>query len=142
MPQLPAQPHDIVVLALRVNDAFSLTTAHGWHCKLRALFAKVRERAEPATIVLTGKPPVHRFPALLQPLAGFLGLRARLLDTIARVAAADGDAVHGPAIEADAETHLCADGVHPSLLGYALRARGVAATLNAVCVSRACVRAN
>lgn len=129
LPQLPARAHDILVLVLGVNDVLSLTTTRTWEGELRTMLAEARERTASASMVLTGVPPLHHFPALPQPLAGFLGLRAHLLDAIARETAADTGVVYVPTPEGIAGEHLCADGIHPSPTGYALWAQAVADSL-------------
>lgn len=129
LPALPARHHDAVVLVLGVNDVLSLTGAGSWARELNALIAAVRERAAPDHVLVAGVPPVHRFPALPQPLAGFLGLRSRLLDGIARETASAAGAVYAGVPMGGGREHFCPDGVHPSPAGYALWARTLAAAL-------------
>jgi lysophospholipase L1-like esterase len=94
-----------------------------WTRDLGALVAALRARCgDRVQVVLAAVPPLHRFPALPQPLRWALGARARLLDM-----AAAGWAAHRPgvvhvpasALEAVADRGMfAADGFHPSPEGY------------------------
>lgn len=72
---LPAEPFDVAVTALGVNDAKALHTRARWRRDQRALRALLRERFGVRRIVVSGLPPVRHFPALPQPLRWYLGRR-------------------------------------------------------------------
>lgn len=129
LPRLGPDPVDIAVIALGVNDTVSLTRPARWAKELGNLIAELRSHVRPALVVVSGVPPMDRFPALPQPLAAMLGLRARLLDALAREVALDRNASFAPApVEGD-RSYFCADGFHPSPVGYESWARHLAAAV-------------
>src|SRR5215213_322742 len=75
---------DVAVLALGVNDTLRFHAHARWLRALSALAGAVRERCGPVPVILSGVPPMGRFPALPQPLRATLGVRAALLDRAAR----------------------------------------------------------
>lgn len=111
---------DLVVVTVGINDLVQRRPLRRWTSDLAELIAVLRGRYAHATLVLAGMPPVHRFPALPQPLRLVLGTRARAMDRIMRDAARAGGAVHAPMDEAMARNRalFAADGFHPSPAGY------------------------
>jgi len=82
--RLESETFDVAVTALGVNDVLSGVRLGGWledQARLRTL---LRKRFDVRTIVVSGLPPVHGFPALPQPLRWHLGRRARELDAALR----------------------------------------------------------
>ena len=76
--------------------------------------------------LVTAVPPLAHFHALPQPLRGWFGLRAGLLDAdLRRVATASG-ARHIAFDLPMQPRYLARDGYHPSAEGYALWAEGIA----------------
>ena len=120
LPQVPATDVDLALIGLGVNDCLQLTAARRWQASLEALIDGLNERCRPRWVVLAGVPPMQHFPALPQPLAGMLGLRARMLDAAAAdVAAARSDVVHVPmAFDGRFQELFCHDGFHPSARGH------------------------
>jgi len=122
----PAAPidADVVVIALGVNDTISVSSVAAWVGGLEALRQCVRESSPEAAIVLSGVPPMQRFPAFPAPLRYVLGLRAHVLDRAAITWVRGHTAVrhvpHPPVARADVPVMFCADHFHPSALGYAL----------------------
>ena len=114
---------DVAVIALGVNDTLRFHAPGRWRGALEALVAELRTRCGEIPVVLSGVPPVGRFPALPQPLRGVLGLRARLLDETARRLAGElGDVAYVPMPRIDTpevDAYFCADRFHPSPRGYA-----------------------
>ena len=116
--QLPHHPVDRVILALGVNDTTRLHTLRRWTADLQQVIAAVRQRVGPAPILLTGVPPLDRFPALPQPLRRVIGLRGRLLDqAAANLAQHLPNVTHHPIPTASSDT-FAPDGYHPSPAGY------------------------
>lgn len=76
----PAEPFDVAVLALGVNDVTALRPAARWLRDVEQLTALLHGRHRLRRVLWSGLPPMHRFPALPQPLRGVLGLHARGLD--------------------------------------------------------------
>lgn len=70
-------PFDVLVTSLGVNDVTGGRTVRGWLRDQRALRSLARTRLGVSLAVVTGLPPVDRFPALPQPLRWVLGTRAK-----------------------------------------------------------------
>ena len=120
LPKVPSTGVDLALIGLGVNDCLQLTGVRRWQAGLEDLLDGLNERCRPRWIVLAGVPPMQHFPALAQPLAGMLGLRARMLDTAAAdVAATRSDVVHVPmAFDGRFQELFCHDGFHPSARGH------------------------
>lgn len=129
VPKLAGCRADVVVIALGVNDAIEFHTARRWSSDIETLIADVRAEVGDALVLLSGVPPLDYFPALPQPLSFVLGARSAALErasvsltkTLKRV-------VHVPfQIDSDRRDDLfCADGFHPSELGYSEWAKQLA----------------
>ncbi|TDD71779.1 SGNH/GDSL hydrolase family protein [Actinomadura darangshiensis] len=119
---------DLVVLTVGINDLIRRRPLRRWTADMSELIAVVRDRYADATVLVAGMPPVHRFPALPQPLRSVLGARARTMDRIMREAAAAGGAMHAPMDEAMARDRrlFASDGFHPSPAGYRAWAQDLA----------------
>jgi lysophospholipase L1-like esterase len=118
---------DLVVMSLGVNDATHLRTTRRFFNDQKSLHQKLQAYG-PQLLVLTGLPPVHRFPALPQPLRRLIGERANRLDAVLRdMGRAPGkswvsirQAMHL------GEGDMASDGFHPGPAIYAEWARAVA----------------
>jgi len=120
VPELAGKSADAVIIALGVNDVISWAGVSQWTKDIEQLISGVRQHLNNSLIILTGVPPMQYFPALPQPLKHVLGRRAKLLDR----ASADLAAVLPRVIHVSSDFELdkeffCADGFHPSELGYA-----------------------
>ncbi|GAA0551557.1 SGNH/GDSL hydrolase family protein [Actinomadura livida] len=111
---------DLVVVTVGINDLIRGRPLRRWTDDVSRLIAALQGRYAHATLVVAGMPPVHRFPAIPQPLRLVLGARARLMDRIMRDAARSRGAVHAPMDEAMARDRrlFASDGFHPSPAGY------------------------
>ncbi|TMR00632.1 SGNH/GDSL hydrolase family protein [Actinomadura soli] len=111
---------DLVVVTVGINDLIRRRPLRRWTADLADLIAVLRGRYADATLVVAGMPPVHRFPAIPQPLRLVLGARARSMDRIMRDVAVAGGAVHAPMDEGMARDRrlFASDGFHPSPAGY------------------------
>lgn len=75
--------------------------------------------------MLTGVPPLGHFRALPQPLRGWFGLRAGLMDADLQAVARDSGA-HYLSLDLPFEpVYLARDGYHPSAAGYRQWAAGI-----------------
>ena len=120
VPRIAGRNADAVIIALGVNDVISWRGVSNWTKDIEQLISEVRRHVDNSLIILTGVPPMQHFPALPQPLRFVLGLRARLLDRgSARLAAELPRVIHVPSDFELAREFFCADGFHPSELGYA-----------------------
>ena len=130
LPAIESQEHskraDLIVIAFGVNDVLEHTALCTYAGSRKALVGAARSHFSPdAPVLLAAAPPMHKFPALPQPLRAYLGLRATLLDRKA-MAIALPDVAHvksGVRIEL---AMFAADGFHPSPAGYALWAQFLA----------------
>jgi len=123
---------DLVLISVGVNDVTGLTRTRRWRHGLRALFRLIGSRWPDARVLFAGVPPMDRFPLPPQPLSFSLGLRARVLDAIAREEAErTPNAIHVPT-RIDSRQHgFCADGFHPSAESCTLWADELAGVLTA-----------
>ncbi|MEU5993910.1 SGNH/GDSL hydrolase family protein [Spirillospora sp. NPDC047418] len=119
---------DLVVVTAGINDLIRRRPLRRWAADAAGLVGVLRGRYPQATVLVAGMPPVHRFPAVPQPLRYLLGARARTMDRIMRDAARAGGAVHAPMDEAMARDRglFASDGFHPSPAGYRAWARDLA----------------
>ncbi|OHC61921.1 MAG: lipase [Rhodocyclales bacterium RIFCSPLOWO2_02_FULL_63_24] len=121
----PAAQFDAVVTSLGVNDVTGRVSLAAWRRAQQELIAVLQSRFGVRHILLSSLPPMHRFPALPQPLRWYVGSRARDFDRVlARVAASR------PGCEFLALGHemmdasaMAGDGFHPGPPIYALWAR-------------------
>jgi len=85
--QLPAAEFDVVVTSLGVNDVTGRRSLAGWRREQAQLVALLEDKFGARHIFLSGLPPMHRFPALPQPLRWYVGSRAQDFDrALARLA--------------------------------------------------------
>ena len=126
----PAARFDVAVTSLGVNETTGGVPPARWLRDQAALVAALSQRFGIAHVLLSAVPPMGRFPALPQPLRGYLGMRARRLDTaLAHWAASRDDCEHLP-IAFPREPGMAApDGFHPSETACALWAAQVAAVI-------------
>lgn len=97
-----------------MNDATGGTPEAVWRARMVDLLDHLRTDCGVARTVLSGLPPMHRFPALPRPLRGHLGRIARRFDRVlAGLAAERPDCVHLPLPEDGPAEAMAADGFHP-----------------------------
>lgn len=75
-----AGPFDVAVVALGVNDVTRMRPVGRWLSQVDTLHALLHRRYRVQQVFWSGLPPMHRFPALPQPLRAVIGLHARALD--------------------------------------------------------------
>jgi lysophospholipase L1-like esterase len=132
VPKLMGRRADLVVIALGVNDSIAFHTSPRWARDLERLIEGVRGEVGDALILLAGVPPLQNFPALPQPLSSVLGARSTFLDhASARLAKRMQRVIHVPFVMEKDRRLFCADGFHPSELGYTLWAEQLAAAFMA-----------
>jgi lysophospholipase L1-like esterase len=127
---LPSAGFDVVVVSLGVNDVTGLSGREHFERQQRALWSLLIERFGARLLVVCGLPPMHRFPALPQPLRLIAGARAQQFTSILQRAAAETEECEFLAMQGDADPSLVAsDGFHPGAGVYALWAERVAAII-------------
>jgi len=105
---------DAVVTSLGVNDVTGDVGVKRFLALQAGLHATLREKFGARLIVVSGLPPMDRFPALPQPLRWYLGERARELDRALARALPDGrGAEHLPFDRELKGAHMATDGFHP-----------------------------
>lgn len=119
LPLVPAQPVDLALVAFGVNDTTAFRRVDRWRRDVVALLDALHTRCSPRLILLSGVPPVGRFPALPQPLRAVMGMKAAALDrALAALAQSRTATVYVPLQLNTRDPALMAhDGYHPSAAG-------------------------
>ncbi len=116
---------DAVVTALGVNDLTAGRHLSAWLDDQKRLIAFLRARMQPRVIMLSSLPPVHRFPALPEPLRWYLGAGARAYNAALEELARREGAVFLPLNFSMDVSLMATDGFHPGrgiYQGWAQRA--------------------
>lgn len=79
---LPPQATDLVVVSVGINDVLQGTTPGRWAQGLHALAQVLHDRLNPRQVAFSTIARIQDFPLLPQPLAWYLGRRARRLNRI------------------------------------------------------------
>lgn len=121
LPAVPCEQVDIALVAFGVNDTTAFRSVSAWRADLTRLLCALDERCAPRLTLLSGLPPIGQFPALPQPLAWVMGLKAAVLDAAARQLAAARPRTRYVALDiSTTDSALMADdGYHPSAKGCA-----------------------
>jgi len=131
----PAEPFDVAVVALGVNDVTALRPMSRWLGDVERLNARLHQRHRLKRVLWSGLPPMHRFPALPQPLRGVMGLHARALDAglgrwcASRPAGARPRTRHVPLPAMTDPSMVATDGFHPGPSAYVAWADALMASL-------------
>ncbi|HET8730518.1 MAG TPA: SGNH/GDSL hydrolase family protein [Moraxellaceae bacterium] len=130
--QLPAQPFDVVLTSLGVNDVTGSVGLSRWIAQQRALVDLLRDKFSARHVLLSALPPLHEFPALPQPLRWYLGARAQRFNAaLAEWAPAQGCHVLAPRFVPDSRA-MASDGFHPGPASYAVWADMAAQRIRAL----------
>jgi lysophospholipase L1-like esterase len=113
--------HDVIVVMLGVNDAFSVVSVDSWRADLLAIVQALEgQLTDRGRIYLTGVPPVASFPRLRHPLRLIIGLHGQALTRVQRqLAGASPRVVFVPTPAMVGLADLAQDKFHPSAGGYA-----------------------
>ena len=119
---------DVVLTSLGVNDVTANKSRRVFLQEQKALVELLRAKFGAPHIILSGFPPVGKFPALPQPLRWYLGLQSERFDRgLEALASAQGcdylrlnDLSNDPAL-------MASDGFHPGAEVYRLWAQKAAA---------------
>lgn len=112
---------DIAVISLGVNDVTGFVTEKRWLLLQEALHVLLRDKFGTKLVLHSSVPPLHKFPALPQPLRWFLGRKAKLFNaSLERLLGTleTGKFVSAP-FEPD-EAYFAEDGFHPNHRAYDL----------------------
>ena len=119
--QAPAEDFDVAVTSLGVNDVTGRCSLKDWRCRQGQLIALLEGKFRVRHILLSGLPPMHRFPALPQPLRWYIGRRAQDFNrALAGLAAARAGCEYLKPSHAMMDARdMAADGFHPGPAIYA-----------------------
>lgn len=119
VPGIPRLPVDIALVAFGVNDTTAFRPLARWREDLREVLAAIDACCTPRLILLSGVPPLARFPALPQPLRWVMGMKAQALDAVACELALQTPRTTYVPLELDTGdvTMMAHDGYHPSAKG-------------------------
>ena len=126
--QMPTEQHDVVITSLGVNDVTGRRSLVEWRRQQGELVELLAGRFGARHVLLSGLPPMHRFPALPQPLRWYIGSRARDFDRVLAEVAASRPGCEFLALghEMMDVSAMASDGFHPGPPIYALWAREAA----------------
>lgn len=126
----PPGGHDVAVVCTGVNDVTGRCEPAAFAERLERVLQALRQRHGVRLAVVSPVPPMHRFPALPQPLRAYLGWRARALDAAMR---AQAPRWPGCVLLPDplpvSPGAIASDGFHPSAQTYRAWAEAVAAVI-------------
>lgn len=125
--QAPAEPFDVAVISLGVNDLTEGCAIPTWLSHQARLVQLLKHKFQTRCILLSGLPPMRAFPALPQPLRWYLGMQAtRFNAALSRWALGNGDAEFCPAIFPEDLRLMASDGFHPGAAAYSFWGRHLA----------------
>jgi lysophospholipase L1-like esterase len=106
-------PHDVVVTALGLNDLTGGRKLEAWLADQKRLLDLLLAKCQPRVILISSLPPVHRFPALPQPLRWYLGTGAKTFNAARQaLARATGTLFLSLDFALDV-SQMASDGFHP-----------------------------
>lgn len=130
--KVPKTSYDVVLTATGVNDITSRQSTAACLLEQAKLVELLRERLGACHILISGLPPVHRFPSLPEPLRGCIGDRAKRLDKAIRSwSRGQPDCDHIRLDFPVGTENMASDGFHPGPGIYALWAEAAAAVIRA-----------
>lgn len=129
---LPGERYDVVVTSLGVNDVTGGRSTTRWIADQARLVDLLQTQFGARRILLSALPPMHRFPALPQPLRAYLGAQALRFNAALQAFAAATEGCTWVALDLSAdEQDMAHDGFHPGPAIYAAWAERLADQINA-----------
>ena len=123
------QHADVLVTALGVNDVTGRHAPERFVGDYRRLLDAIRSRAGAPLFVANGLPPMHRFPALPQPLRWYLGQCAFRLDRALQAWLATLPDAHYQSLHWAERGDVARDGFHPGAAQYRRWAEALAVNI-------------
>ncbi len=121
-----AEPFDVVLISIGVNDITSGLSEAVWLKHQRALINKLSQTFSAKHIMYSSLPPMQHFPALPQPLRWVLGARAKQFNRALQQLIAQHPNCQFIRNDIPMQAHLMAsDGFHPSATSYTMWAKQV-----------------
>lgn len=115
---------DVVLISVGVNDVTRRTPISQWRYDLNAMTDHLKQKLGAHTIIYTALPPMHRFPALPQPLRAFVGGQARRLNKALEEHCIENQNTHFLKLDVQFTTeYMARDGYHPSAKAATLWAK-------------------
>jgi len=110
---------DVVVTALGVNDVTGQLSLKKWRKQQRSLIEMVHNRLQPQVLIVSGLPPMHRFPALPVPLRSYLGAWARLFNqNLQQLSSQYTNTTYIAVSDLPQPLDVASDGFHPGPITY------------------------
>lgn len=124
---LTTKTFDLVLVSVGVNDVTRRTASKKWQADLAELTAYLTHQLQAKHIFYTALPPMHKFPALPQPLRWLVGEQAKHLNKLLQLHCGQQHNTYYLAFEVPYESKfIAADGYHPSADAAALWAQTAA----------------
>jgi lysophospholipase L1-like esterase len=128
---------DIVITSLGVNDVTSLQRAAHWLSAQEKLHQYCFSKLGAKHIIVSGMPPMYKFPLLPQPLRWVMGSRAKQFDRLQAIAIGkcDNKSYEPLMFELD-QRAMAIDGFHPGPLIYSALAESLSERITYIAKSR------
>lgn len=127
---MPPQRFDVAITSLGVNDVTGMAGRGRWRRQQAKLREMLKSKFGVDTLLISGLPPLHGFPALPQPLRWILGTRATQFNRDLETDVSFDEAATFIDLRFTADTALMAtDGFHPGPGIYAEWGARIAALL-------------
>jgi lysophospholipase L1-like esterase len=121
-----AEPFDVVLISIGVNDITSGLSQAAWLIKQNELIEKLTRKFSAQLIIYSALPPMHYFPALPQPLRWVLGERAKQFNTALQQLIEQHSNCQIVKNDVPMQANFMAsDGFHPSATSYTIWAKQV-----------------
>lgn len=124
--RMPKQSFDVVVTSLGVNDVTGGAKSSQFIAQQTEIAELLQSKFQAEYIIFSCLPPMHKFPALPQPLSWALGWRAKRLNRALKNFTKGKSGCHYLSSDYDLDpSHTASDGFHPGAEVY--RVWGMAA---------------
>lgn len=133
-----AASYQTAIVSIGVNDVTAMVRPKQWEENLRSIVKLLVDKYSVQCVYFSSLPPMHRFPALPNPLRWWLGRRARRFDTLmANVAENEPGCVYVAVPYSQDSAEVAEDGFHPGPGSYAIWGQYIADLIsNSVSSSR------
>lgn len=128
--EMPQAPYDVAVISLGVNDTTRGLSVELFLQHQGQLMELLQSKFNIRHIIISGLPPMGKFPALPQPLRWAMGQHSRKLDNGLREWAATQPGCHYLLSDYTMDpSHMASDGFHPGAALYQMWGAAVAAQI-------------
>ena len=129
--KIQANNWDVVVTSLGVNDVTSGIAPKVWLDTQIRMLELLKNKYATKFVVISPVPPMHKLPALPQPLRWYLGAQAKRFNRVLANYLQTQETCHFLDLDVHTEpASLAADGFHPGRDLYAFWGKKVAETIN------------